>query len=295
MPVLRPVSGALATALASGVKLWSADLFQFTLVDGVSIFYWTSWDTDLSANSHLYSSRAPWLQRSKWNVTNTMEVPSLTVRLLALNDSFQGGPSIKAQIHNGLLDGASFLLSRAYMTVPGATSALGTVDLFGGKVAGLDLVGNVATINIKGKTNDLDQYTPHNVFQIGCNHAFCDVGCTLNRATFTTGYSVGTSPTVTFIPWAGSPPGNADNYLNGTVAITSGLASGERRNVSAADSSGLTLSYPLYQTPIAGDSFTAFEGCDKTFDSGSGQSCTDRSNTQHFRGFEFIPPPSSTV
>jgi hypothetical protein len=45
--------------------------------------------------------------------------------------------------------------------------------------------------------------------------------------------------------------------------------------------------------PIAADGFTAFEGCDKSFNSGSVQSCTSRSNTQHYRGFEFVPPPNS--
>jgi uncharacterized phage protein (TIGR02218 family) len=289
---LRSVSSPLALALAGGVTLWRADLFTFYLVDGVTILYFTSWDGDLLANGNTFSSRKPWVNRSGWNVSNKMEVPSLKITLGALNDNFLGGANIKLQMHNGLFDGASFLLQRAYMTTPGDTSALGTIDLFGGLIAGIDLDGIHADIVVKGKNGVLDQNAPRNIFQIGCNHAFCDAGCTLNRVTFTTAYTVGASPSTVFIPWS-SAPADPDRYINGTIAFTSGAASGSRRNIAAADSSGLTLAYPLYALPLAGDGFTAFEGCDKSFDSGSPQSCTARSNTQHYRGFEFVPPPNA--
>lgn len=296
MPILRPCSGPLALALEGGVELWSADLFQFDLVDGATTFLWTSWNKDLVAGGNTYLSKMPWLNRSKWNVSNTMEVPTLMVYLRALNDGFNGGANIKTQIHNGLFDGAKFLLSRAYMVHPNETATLGTIDLFGGEVAGLDMIGTVANINIKGKVNTLDQYVPRNVIQIGCNHAFCDIGCTLSRGTFTTAYVMGSGGlTRTFIPWSGSPPGNATNYLGGSVHVTSGAASGAWRTIVEADATGLTLSYPLYDDPAGGDGFTAFEGCDKTFNSGTGRSCTDRFNTQNYRGFEFVPPPSTAI
>lgn len=296
MPILRPCSEALALALQGGVQLWSADLFTFTLADGSTALRWTSWNKDLLFDGHAYSSRNPWLQRSRWSVTNTMQVPSLSVYLRALNGGFNGGASVKTQIHNGLFDGASFLLSRAYMVHPNETATLGAVDLFGGKVGGLDLVGSTVSITVRGKVNDLDQYAPRNNIQASCNHAFCDAGCTLSRAAFTASYVMG-SPGLsrTFVPWSGSAPGNATNYLGGSVHVTGGSAAGAWRTVMEAGPSGLVLSYPLYDDPAAGDAFTAFEGCDKTFNSGSGRSCTDRSNTQNHRGFEFVPPPTAAL
>ncbi|CAN5578185.1 DUF2163 domain-containing protein [soil metagenome] len=290
--LLRPAGPSLAAALASGQRLWSADLLSFTLADGVTVLNWTTWDRDLVAESVVYASRAPWISRSKWKVTNKMQVPTMSVSLMALNDGFRGGASIKSQIHAGLFDGASVLLQRAYMTTPGDVDALGTIALFGGKSAGIDLDGITAQIEVKGRVNDLDQYAPRNLYQVPCNRAFCDLGCTLSRATYTASYVVGTAPTATFIPWA-SAPGNPSVYQGGTVAFSSGPDSGARRTVAKADGSGLTLAYPLYAVPIAGDAFSAFEGCDKTFDSSSGQSCSDRSNTQHYRGFRFVPPPST--
>jgi uncharacterized phage protein (TIGR02218 family) len=291
--LLRSASPALAAALAGGVQLWQADLFAFTLSDGVTVYDWCTWDSDLTVAGAPYASKAPWLSRSAWDVVNTMEVPSLTVKLSALNGAFAGGAQIKTQIHNGLFDGASFLFSRAYMTTPGAANALGAVPLFGGVVGSIDLDGVTATITIKGKNNNLDQYVPRNLYQIGCNHAFCDTGCTLARATYTAAFTAGAAPTTSFLPWSGAAPGNATNYQGGTVTMTSGAAAGSRRTVAQATSAGLTLAYPLYAPPAAGDAFTAFQGCDKTLNSGSGQSCTDRSNTQHFRGYPYVPPPNS--
>ena len=277
-----------------------ADLFTFTLVDGVTVLRWCAWDYDLKVAGEVYSSQNPWLTRSKWSVTNTMTVPSLTVYLRALNSGFNGGANIKKQIGDGLFDGATFLLSRLYIPSPiprtgPDTTTYGVIDIFGGNTAGLDLIGTKATISVKGKNNLLDQYAPRNIYQVGCNHAFCDIGCTLNRASFTTAYTVGASPTDIFIPWSGTAPVNFLNYTQGTVAMTSGAASGQRRTIVLATSLGLTLAYPLSDDPVIGDTFTAFEGCDKTFDSGTGQSCTDRANTDNYDGYEFVPPPTAAI
>jgi uncharacterized phage protein (TIGR02218 family) len=292
----RPCSGALALALPSGgMELSRADLFTFTLSDGVTVCNWTSWRQDLVVGGVTYSSRAPWIGRGKWNVTNTMAVPSLEVKTLACNDGFAGGANFKTQVHNGLFDGAAFVLQSVFMPAPGDVTTLGAVTLFTGVVAGIELDGTTATITCKGKNNLLDQYAPRNVYQIGCIDAFCDAGCTLNRASFTASYAVGTSPAPTrsFLPWA-SAPSTPGVYLSGTVTMTSGAASGQKRTIAKADSTGLTLAYPLYEVPAPGDAFTAFQGCDKTFNgSGSVQSCTSYSNTQNYRGFPFVPPPNS--
>lgn len=291
--LLRPSTLGLAeAALAAGQIRAEADLFVFTLVDG-TVFRWTSWDRDLTFQGETYASKAPWLECSDWNVANTMEVPELKIYLRAFNTGFNGGAAIKTQIHNGLFDGCVVLMSTAVMVVPGVV--YDTIDLFGGKVAGIDTAGATCTIDVRGKVNDLDQYAPHNLFQTGCNHRFCDAGCTLVQSAYTSDFTAGSSGlSSSFIPWSGAAPGNATNYQNGEITMTSGVASGQTRTVVQATSEGLTLAYPLYETPEPGDAFTAFEGCDKTYDSGSGQSCTDRANTQHYKGYEFVPPPNSS-
>ena len=292
MAVLRPCSTALANALASGVPLWEAEIYKITLVDGVTNYYWTSWDVDLVVAGQSYASRNPWITRGKWNVSNTMEIPTLEMSLLALNSGFAGGASIKAQIAQGLFDGATMLMSSAFMTTPGITTSLGAIDLFGGLFGAVDVIGNRVDLKIKGKNNALDQFAPRNTYQIACSHAFCDAGCTLVRATYTQSFTVGASPAASFCPWS-SAPGTPAVYANGTVAITSGAGAGQRRTITSANSSGCTLAYPFTIIPAPGDGFTAQQGCDKSFNSGSVQSCTSRSNTQHYRGYQFVPPPTT--
>jgi uncharacterized phage protein (TIGR02218 family) len=291
--LLRQASPALAAALAGGAPLWGADIFAVTTLAGGPTLTWCAWDRDLTVDGVVYASKAPWLERSSWNVANTLQVPTLTVRLRALDDGFAGGANIKAQIVGGLLDGAGLLFSRVFMTAPGAATALGALPLFGGKIAGVEIVGSTATLSVKGKVNDLDQTVPRNLYQVGCNHAFCDAGCALSRAAFTAAFAVGAAPTAAFIPWSGAAPAGAASYQNGTLTFTGGAAAGQSRTIAQATAAGLLLAYPLYAVPAPGDPFTAFQGCDKTFNSGSGQSCTDRGNTLNFRGFPFVPPPNS--
>lgn len=295
--VLRPCDPALDLALRNGTKLWRGDLYDIELADGTTVYHWTTFDQPLTDPISLvtYSSKAPWLTTGKWNVVNTMEIPELTIKLRALNSSFEGGASIKQQIWEGLFDGASVVARRAFMPTPQSTAPLGTIGFFGGLVAGIDVTGVGADISVKGKNNILAQYAPRNVYQIGCLHAFCDAGCTLSRGTFTFTFAVGTTGlTNQFIPWA-SAPGSPGVFKSGTLRITSGAAAGQSRTILASDSSGLTLAYPLYATPAPGDAFTAFQGCSKAQNDGSGQSCADYANLQHFRAFPFLPPPNAAI
>ncbi|MGB8366357.1 MAG: DUF2163 domain-containing protein [Rhizomicrobium sp.] len=290
MSILRSCSSALATALEGGVPLWSADLFQFTLIDGVTNFYWAAFDSDIEYEGADYISQNPWLTRSKWSLSNTMQVPSLDVYLRALNGGFNGGAQIKQQLHNGLFDGATMLLSRAYMTAPGNTSTLGALPLFGGVVGGISITGTKVTLACKGKNNLLDQYAPRNVYQIGCSHNFCDLNCGLDAASYAAAYEVGADASPAFIPWSGTAPANYALYANGVITFTSGPCSGQSRTIMNGDSAGLNLAYPLYEIPNPGDNFTAQQGCDKTLNT-----CKNTyGNLQHRRAFDFVPPPDTT-
>jgi hypothetical protein len=291
---------ALALALANGsisqfTGLSRADLFTFTLADGVTTYRWTTWPSDITDMfGNTFSSKDQYLRRTRWSVTKTMVVPEMDVTLLSLNGSFDGGASIKAQIRSGLFHAASFSLKELYMPTPGDVTTLGGMELFGGQVGPITVTGAAARLTIWGRNAQLDQYAPRNVYQTSCVLSFCDHDCTLAKAAFTFPFTVGSSPAPSsvFIPWA-SAPGNPTDYIGGDVTITSGIASGQVRDVLDADSSGLTLDSSLDIVPAPGDTFDAFQGCDFTKASGSGRSCTDRSNQQHLLAFPFLPPPSA--
>jgi hypothetical protein len=185
----------------------------------------------------------------------------------------------------------------------GPPVVVGTIPLFGGDIGSIDIGATTATIKVKGKVNRLDQNIPRNMVQVQCNHAFCDVNCTLLRANFTATFSVGANPTATFIPWASAPTSPAPtSYQSGTLSLTTGVGAGQRRTIATANSTGITLAYPLYIIPAAGDVFTAFQGCSKVASDGSGQSCADHvqtsggapvDNRQNIRAFPDTPPPNT--
>lgn len=291
MSILRACSANLIAALSDGRPLAKSNLFTFTLANG-TVYRWTSWDEDQTVDGNDFTSQNPWIKAGGWRLVNTMEVPTLTITLMALNSSFAGGGSVKQQIHNGLFDGASVLYERCYMPIsdPTDTDTYGTIGIFGGIVAAVDITGTGAEIGCRGGNNRLNRNAPPNLYQTGCIHTFCDAGCTLSRATFTSTFAVGAAPTSTFIAW-GAPPVAPEKYVTGTLTITTGAGAGQRRTIVDADASGLTLIYPLYQVPEVGDNFTAFKGCLKTKDM-----CNDDyANIQHFRAAPYIPPPSSAV
>lgn len=288
---MRPCNPTLATALATALIPYRlAECYDLVLTDGTP-YRLTSYDADVPLDGNTYASAA--LKRSKWSVTNSMQVPSMTVTLLTTTASFDGGLDFRSRAVQGFLDGASFTLTNVYIendnnpVLPG--DILGDILIFGGSVSTVAISGPTAIIQVKGANNKLDQPVPRHVYQVGCKNTFCDPGCTLDRAAFTASFVVGASPTKSFIPWA-TPPGDPSLYALGTVTMTSGAAGGQAMTAESADATGLTLVFPLYNAPAPGDTFDAFEGCDKTQ-----TRCASRGNTQNGLWFPFVPPAETAV
>ena len=291
MPILRTCGTSLATALGNGARLDQADLFQLTTLQG-AFYVWTSAGTNLTVFGQLYTSVAPHIERGKWNLTNTMEVPTLEVRILDTSKAAfgTGTLSLRTQIHNGLLDGASFRLQRLFLPAGTTDTSLGAIDIFTGDVGAVTLLGAQATIKVRGKSARLNVQAPRNVFQPGCLHTFCDTGCTLSKASFTHNFSVIGSSTRTILPISGGAL--SAQTKGGTLTMTSGANSGESRSIIDWDGfSTVTLVQPLSNVPAVGDTCTVFQGCDKTL-----ATCTSTySNALNFRGFPFIPPPNTAA
>ena len=287
---MRPASSALIAFLASGQPFWTADLFTFTLLNG-NVLRLASSDIPITYSGNTWAAVGPAITRSTWSAKNTIDVPTLDMTLWStgtdLNDGqpvYNGGDeNIKQLIHNGLLDGSLVTLQRAFMPQPGDT-AFGLVTLFGGKAGPITIGARGAKLTYKGANVKMQAYMPRNTYKIACIHSFCDAGCTLSAATFTFSNYVSAGSTKKTILWGGTAPA-LTNLPQGYVTFTSGPNDGEVRTIVAADSSGFTLAYPLYQNPVAGDTFTTTQGCNKTE-----AKCKEYGNDQNFRGFRFIPP-----
>ena len=298
MPVLRPCSVALSSALAAGPLpsgSAQADLFTVTLQNG-TVFRWTSFEIKLTVAGNTFlpgNTAQPWAQRSRWSVTNTMEVATLEVLLDVNNTVFSGGLNLKTLIHNGYFDGASLLLQRVYMPTPGDTTTWGTVDIFSGDSGSVQIGVVRSTLKVRSKNSRLSVNTPRNVYQPSCIHTFCDTGCTLSAASFTVTRAADTGCTTTVIPWTPHtiPLFGTARFKGGTLTMTSGATSGQVRSIIDSNLFVVTLAYPLSAAPTAGDTLTLFAGCDKTM-----ATCTSPfNNFDNFRGFPFIPPPGTNA
>jgi hypothetical protein len=298
MPVLRPCTGALATALQDGVPLWKADLFSLTLTSGATNRF-TDFDSDLTVGGFFFSSVAPFFKTVRWRVVHTMEVPTLELRVLDSNAVYLNGLSLKTLAHQGFLDGASLFLQRVFIPPslpPLDTTTYGTIDIFAGDVGAVDLSeGAVIPIKVRGKNSRLNVPAPKNVYQPGCIHTFCDAGCTLSAGTFTHPYTTFTGSTRSIVT-INSVSGSL-LLKGGTLVMTSGVSSGQQRSIIDFTFTGanlltsVTLAYPLPTAPLAGDTFTLFNGCDKTMNTCN----VNYVNLVNFRGFPFIPPPATAA
>lgn len=307
---MRTVNANISTLLAAKVPMFKADLFTITLLSG-TVYRWTDFDQDIhyhgsSGTLYLFSAQGPLLERSSLGVKNTVEVPELSIKLAALDTDFVGGLGIKTQLHNGFFDGATVWLDRTFFTSPpppisgSPTGLIGgngndpSGGLFAGRLSSIKITAVGAELTVKGANVLMNQFVPRNSYQIPCMHTFCDAGCTLSQATYTTTNTAAAGTTRSVIQW-GTVPGSPAIYTFGVLTMTSGAAIGQTRTIKASSSGGIILQYPLYNTPATGDTFSVLQGCSKGYNDGSGQDCTTRANTQHFRGFPFVPPADNAI
>jgi uncharacterized phage protein (TIGR02218 family) len=284
-------NGAGPAFLASRAPCFVAELFTVTLMSG-TVYRWTSFDQSLAAASHTWLTArdgAPLITRNRFGVKNTVEVPELELRL-GCSDALLG--NLKAQIHNGLFDGATVEMDRVFMPTPGDTQ-FGYVVLFSGRLSGVTIDAEGITVTSKGHNVLMNQQAPRNLYQTNCEHTFCDAGCTLSASAYTfTGQALIGGSTASVLKW--NVPGGftASRFVLGKVTMTSGAAAGQVRTVRGAVGSSLGLTYPLYDLPNTGDTFNILMGCDRQL-----ASCQTRKqangtsvdNSQHYRGFPFVP------
>ena len=294
---MREANASLVAFLATRAPCFKADLFTITLADG-SVYTWTSADTDLFVPPYTYYANGPVIDRTKWSVKNTLDVPEMEVRLFSDGTDLPDGRNLKLLVHNGLFDYATFLLSRIIMPTWGDTS-LGAVDLFEGNVADVQIDALEIVVTAKGANHQLAQYMPRNQYMNSCIHSVYDAGCAPNpgqpgggplRSAYTLSNTVGAGSTRNFIAWGSGTPPNYAQFSLGYITFTSGTSAGLTRTIPAGQGlvNGVGLAYPLYTQPEVGDEYTVTYGCNRT--RSGAQGCPFFNNTNNYRGFRFIPP-----
>ena len=290
---LNSLRGAPGQVVARAV----AELFTVTLLSG-TVHRWTSYDRSLTVGANTWLAAidgAPLVSRNRFGVKNTVEVPELELRL-GCTDALLG--NLKAQIHNGLFDGATVEMDRVYMPASGDTR-YGFIVLFAGRLSGVTIDAEGITVTSKGHNVLMNQQAPKNLYQTNCLHTFCDAGCTLLAANYTFANRV-CSPgsSARGLAWTVPAGFTASQFTLGKVTMTSGTANGQVRTVALAAGVSMVFTYPLYDTPAPGDTFSILMGCDRQL-----ASCQTRKqangtsvdNSQHYRGFPFVPQAELAV
>ncbi len=286
---MRSVSAALAAALASGQRLIKADLYTVILSGGAT-YRWTNSDVDVVAGGFSFarggSGGAPIVSRGKVRQAATLEVDKIDVTLAGGDSALLGTTPIGAAAAAGAFDGAFVQVDRAFLV--GGTWEL-VEKWFVGGVGQVVPTSREIQLEVVSELELLDRPLPRNVYQTGCGHALFDAGCGLLKTNFSAALSAGAGATQTTVP---ATDGHATGYFDlGWLLWTSGANAGVRSAVKSWVTGGtVTLMLRLPVAPAAGDTFTAFAGCDR-----KKTTCNTKfNNLPRFRGFPFLPLPKQT-
>lgn len=291
---MKPASSALRSLLASR-QFFAADLYTFTLSSGGALRY-CGGDRDIAAGGNLFTSQGPRIDRKDnkakchWRIG--VAVDTLVFEAMPQPGDLVNGQPFLAACVDGAFDGAELQLERAFMASYGDASA-GTVILFAGRVAEIDVGRAIATFTINSHLELLNLQLPRNLWQPGCVNSLGDASCGVDLASFAVAgvAAAGSSASAVAASLA-----QATGYFDqGKIAFSSGANAGLARSVKswiAGSPGSIALLAPFPSAPAAGDAFTIYPGCDKTL---GPNGCTKFSNTARFKGYPYVPSPETAV
>ena len=292
---MKPASPQLIALLATR-QFYYCDLYTFYLANGTTLYYATG-DQDITFEGITYPcggqngalfDRQGNRAKSGWVIGTQVS----TIQFDCMPRAAQvGGVSFLQACQQGVFDGATFSLERAFMPTYGNISA-GLVNVFYGRVAEIDAGRSVATFTINSHLELLNQNMPRNVYQSNCGNTLYDPGCGLLKAAFTVAGAVVGGSNLSAI---NTNLLQATDYFDlGVITFTSGQNAGIAKNVKSfvGGTPGIVnLSTPLPFIPASGDAFDIYPGCDHTMNT-----CQIKyNNFQNFKGAPFVPEVSTAV
>jgi len=282
---MKTVPAAMQAVLDAGGPFKIADLYTFTLSDG-TVLRWTGSQAALTVGGNTFELGPP-ISRKKISWKLGLSVDSLDITLTDDGSTqINGEPLISAAWKN-LLDDAKVTVDR-FISDSWDHTSVGSVNMFTGIVGDVKAQGKKVTVTVESELAQLKATMPRTQVLPHCANTLFDGVCGLLAANFTYAGTVGSSPTATSFTLSGvSQPD--DYFAQGKVEFTSGVNSGQVRQIKTFKGGVVTLAYPLYDIPAQGDGVSIVAGCDKTR-----ATCQGRfANLAHFRGFPYVPDPST--
>lgn len=310
---MKTASAPLAALINSGV-FYDCALYTFSLTSGLVIRLVAAdhdvWD--LAGNRYscgAYGSGFPKIdaQQSKarghwkrgldgdtWTVTIMPAVQDQLSGVLTYPDVVGSTPWLAA-CRAGLFDQASVSVSRAYFAAPPSppfTSAtatcVGSLMLFNGFVDTVECTQTSSVFTINDYKSLLTITLPRNLYQSSCRNLVFDPRCTLNASTYARSGTALAGSTQSVVQASLSAPSGSGTFQLGRIKFTSGANAGLQRTVAVwtAGYTPINLQSPFPFAIAAGDTFTIWPGCNKTF-----ATCGLFGNTLNFNAEPFIPVP----
>jgi uncharacterized phage protein (TIGR02218 family) len=277
----------LAIWLQTATEIRMADLYTITLKNGTALRY-TTWDTNLVVLGNKFLTGPPNIARSAIEEKLGMDVATLEVTIEAsLTDTVNAVPILQA-IGQGLWDGASFRIDRLFMD--SNSNQIGTVVRFSGFIGPVDeLTRTSAKLTVNAGTAYLNMQLPAIILQPGCTNTLFDARCGLFKASFANNLVAQSGCTTNKIITTSTQP---DAYFdNGQLIFTGGPNAGLVKAIRQYRAGVMLFNSPLPFAPNAGDTFTAYPGCDKTQNT-----CTAKfNNLANFEGFPYVPVPETAI
>jgi hypothetical protein len=307
-------AGALAAFLGGKPQgAFLCDLYTFTLIGGMNggapLLYTTA-DVDVTvpyATPVTYSSKLAYFDQlsnkayGHWKIG--LDVDTWQVIVAPAPGSTIGGQPFLAALRAGALDGAVVAIDRAFFDTratgmpqgSSTLSPLGVVNIFTGRVAEVDLGRSNAVISVNSHLELLGVSMPRNLYQASCRWTLFGAGCTLSAANFAVSGTIAANAAAGVNPISAtvSAPGGSGTYAMGRLVMTSGGCAGFSRSIRAwtpGSPASLQVMAPFPFALAAGDTFTAYPGCDK-----QENTCLAFNNLPHFGGMPFIPAPETAT
>ena len=280
----------LVTFLQNATEFRMADLYTITLKAGEVLRY-TTWDMTLKVFGNTFLTGPPNIEHTAIEEQLGMDVSTIEITITASPSDLLNGVPILQSIGMGMFDGAAFKIERLF--IDNNNQQIGTVIRFAGFIGPIDeLARTYCKLTVNSGTELLQIQLPQIILQTGCTNTLFDARCGLSKAAFAESETMQAGSTVNKVV---SLSGQADGYFdNGQIAFTSGANSGLVKAVKqyfGPPLSQFTFNSPLPFVPNAGDTFTAYPGCDKTQ-----ATCTNKfSNLVNFEGFPYVPVPETAI
>jgi uncharacterized phage protein (TIGR02218 family) len=284
---MKTASDSLIEHLRKNNTFIMVDLYEFRLKDATTVLRYTSSDINITVGARCYLANGPLISRSNIRLVLGVETDTLNLDMTPRpTDTLLGTTWLQAVVA-GAMDGADVTLSRAFLD--DSLTIIGEVGLFFGQVAEAQSTRSSVKLTINSPLFLLNIKMPRRVWQSGCLHTLYSTACGVNRTTKAVTATVGLGSSDTLLRCGLT---NSKGYFSqGYVEFTSGGLTGVRRTVRSYTPGNLNLLTPLPSIPVAGATFTAYPGCDKTM-----ATCeTKFGNLPHFLGFPFIPEAERAI